>query len=133
MEEQKNSASEQDVPEVPVEPVGGTSGNTSSMPTFDPKDVEDNKVIAALSYVGLLVLVPLLAKRDSPFAQFHARQGLVFLIIFMVGWLVFWIPLIGWLLWLAVAVLDIVGLVKALSGQAWKAPVIGDLAEKFKI
>ena len=42
----------------------------------DP-DVEANKTVAALSYISILFLVPLLGKRDSKFAQFHAKQGLI--------------------------------------------------------
>jgi hypothetical protein len=40
------------------------------------KDAEDNRVMAAIGYLGILFLVPLLVKKDSPFAQFHAKQGL---------------------------------------------------------
>jgi hypothetical protein len=39
----------------------------------DPKDVADNKLVAALSYIWILFLIPLLAKRDSKFCQFHAK------------------------------------------------------------
>src|SRR3989339_630004 len=41
------------------------------------QDVEENKTVAALSYAWILCLVPLLGKRNSKFAQFHAKQGLV--------------------------------------------------------
>ncbi|MCA9364745.1 MAG: hypothetical protein KC736_02530 [Candidatus Moranbacteria bacterium] len=133
MDEQKKPVSEQNIPEVPVEPVGGSSDGASSAPAFDSKDVEENKVIAALSYLGLLVLVPLLAKRDSPFVQFHARQGLVLLIVFMGSMFVVWVPVIGQLLWLALVVVNVIALVKTLMGQSWKLPFIGDLADKFKI
>ena len=39
------------------------------VPKFDPKDVEDHKVMAALSYVGILFLIPLLVLTQSRFAQ----------------------------------------------------------------
>ena len=32
---------------------------------YDPKDIEDNKVLALFSYIGLLFLIPLLAAKDS--------------------------------------------------------------------
>ncbi|OSM08634.1 hypothetical protein [Magnetofaba australis] len=32
---------------------------------------------AALSYLGILVLVPFLTGRNEPFVQFHARQGII--------------------------------------------------------
>lgn len=105
----------------------------ASEPTFDPKDIADNKMIAALSYLSLLFLVPLLAKRESPFCQFHAKQGLVLAIIGIIGTFVFWIPVIGWLAAIFFFVVDIIGLVKALSGEAWKVPVVYDLSKKFNL
>lgn len=101
--------------------------------TFDKKDVEENKVIAALSYLWILCLVPLFLKRNSEFAQAHAKQGLVLFIIEIVGSLVFWIPLIGWLLWLIVVVIAILGFARALQGEYWHMPVIGDLAKKINL
>ncbi|MBP5662373.1 MAG: hypothetical protein J6X30_04380 [Clostridia bacterium] len=47
---------------------------------FDPRDIRDNKGIAAFAYVGFLFVMPLLGAPDSRFARFHANQGLVLLI-----------------------------------------------------
>ena len=44
---------------------------------FDKADVEQNKVMAILAYFGILVLIPILAAKDSKFARFHANQGLL--------------------------------------------------------
>ncbi|MDR2373380.1 MAG: hypothetical protein LBD77_04635 [Bifidobacteriaceae bacterium] len=48
-------------------------------PVGDP-DIQQNKVYAVLSYIGILVLVPILAAKESRFARFHANQGLLLLI-----------------------------------------------------
>ncbi len=34
-----------------------------------------SKVLACLSYLGILVLIPLIAAKDDEFVQFHVRQG----------------------------------------------------------
>ena len=34
-----------------------------------------SKVLDCLSYLGILVLIPLIAARDDEFVQFHVRQG----------------------------------------------------------
>ena len=34
-----------------------------------------SKVLACLSYLGILILIPLIAARDDEFVQFHVRQG----------------------------------------------------------
>jgi uncharacterized membrane protein len=103
------------------------------VPAFDSKDVEENKLIAALGYVGILCLIPLLAKKDSKFAQEHGKQGLVLLIVWVVGSFVFWFPIIGWLMALAVLVINIIAFVKALMGEFWEIPVVGKFRTKFNI
>ena len=34
-----------------------------------------SKVLACLSYLGILILIPLIAAKDDEFVQFHVRQG----------------------------------------------------------
>ena len=46
---------------------------------YSPKDIQKNKGIAILSYLSILVLVPLFGGKSSPFARFHSNQGLVLL------------------------------------------------------
>lgn len=101
--------------------------------TFEKKDIEDNKVIAALSYLWVLCLVPLLVKRDSKFAQAHAKQGVVLFIIELIGSLIFWIPVFGWLLWVIVVIVALVGFIKALQGEYWEIPVVKEIAAKINL
>lgn len=104
-----------------------------SKPVFDPKDVEENKYVAALSYIFILFLVPLLLKKESPFAQFHAKQGLVLSIAFFIGSFVFWIPLIGWAAAIFLFVVDVMALFKTLSGGAWEIPGVKEAVKKINI
>ena len=98
-------------------------------PNNEDQDVKDNKGITILSYIGILCLIPLLAKKDSRFAKFHAKQGLVILI----GELFTWIPFVGWMLGIFLFVLSVMGIVNVLGGKYTKLPIVGDLAEKFNI
>lgn len=102
-------------------------------PKGDQKDIEENKVIAAIGYIWILCFIPLFLKRDSKFAQFHAKQGLVLFIIEIVGWLVFWIPVVGWLVAILFIILAIAGFVQALSGVYWEMPVVGQIAKKINL
>ncbi len=110
-------------------------------PGGDKKDIEDNKVIAAIGYLWILCLVPLLAKKDSKFAQFHGKQGLVLtvvsVILWVVGFILAFIPVIGWLIllvaWITILVLAVLGIVNALNGQYWEMPVLGEYAKKIKL
>ena len=100
------------------------------------KDAEENKIFAVLAYFGILVLVPLLSKKESKFAMFHAKQGLVLLIGWIAMWVLGFIPIIGWILdfvlFIALLVLSIMGIINAASGKTKELPVVGDLAKKFK-
>ncbi len=104
---------------------------------YTQEDIQDNKVIAALSYFGLLVLVPLLAKKDSPFCQFHAKQGLVLLIAWFALGIISIIPILGWIVGilgsLFLLVLFVIGLVNALGGNVKELPVIGQYGTKFNL
>ncbi len=97
---------------------------------FDQKDIEDNKVVAAIGYLWILFLVPLLLKKESPFAQFHAKQGLVLCIAAIVFSV---IPFLGWLANLALFVVAIMAIIKTLSGEAWEIPFVKDMVKKINI
>lgn len=96
-------------------------------------DVEVNKGIAVLSYVWILCLVPLLGKRDSEFAQFHAKQGLVLFIIEIVASLFIWFPIFGQLLMLLLLIVAVMGIIKTLNGEWWKIPYIYEWSKKINL
>lgn len=106
---------------------------TKKTPMADDRDAQDNKYVALFSYIYILFLVPLLAKRDSKFCQFHAKQGLVLFVVDIVASLLVWIPVIGQLLALALAIVSVIGIIKVLNGEYWKIPFIYDWSEKIKI
>jgi len=101
----------------------------STMPTFDPKDVEENKVLACLSYVSILFLIPMLVKKDSKFCQAHAKQGLIMFIGLLFGV----IPVIGWLWAMVLVVIDVIAIIHTLQGKFWKIPGAYDLSQKFNL
>ncbi|OGY78539.1 MAG: hypothetical protein A3B74_04215 [Candidatus Kerfeldbacteria bacterium RIFCSPHIGHO2_02_FULL_42_14] len=98
--------------------------------TSDTKDIEENKVLAALSYLWFISIVILILKKDSPFAQFHAKQGIILFIASVICW---FIPFLGWLLNLVIFVVIIVGFAQAISGKYWEIPLVSDLAKKLNI
>ncbi len=106
---------------------------SGAMPHFDAKDIEDHKFVACLSYIGILVVIPLFLARKSAFAQEHAKQGLILFIVWIVGSLIFWIPLLGWLLALVIAIGAIVAFVKCLMGEFWEIPVLGAWRKKIHL
>jgi len=102
----------------------------SVKPSFDKKDIEDNKAIAAIGYIGILCLVPLLAKKDSKYAQEHGKQGAVLFAAWIAVWILGMIPVIGWfIIWplgmIGLSILSLICLIKAVQGEFWEVPVIG--------
>ena len=111
----------------------------------DPKDAEDNKIMGILAYLGILVLVPIFAAKESPFARYHANQGLIlliatFAIYFVVAILSAVFLAISYalvaitgilytLLWIVVLVYAIIGIINVTKGEMKELPFIG----KFKI
>lgn len=105
----------------PAQPQGSGGPNQA-----DPKDIEQNKIWAMLGYVGIGSIVVLVAKKDSPFAQWHAKQGLAIFIAFFIGM----IPIIGWLLFFWAFICMILGIINAAQGKYWKAPLFGNIVHK---
>lgn len=92
-------------------------------------DVEANKGLAVLSYVWILCLIPLLLKRDSKYAQFHAKQGLILFIASLASWF----PFFGQILGLIILVISIIAILKVLEGGWWEIPYIYDLSKKINL
>ena len=107
---------------------------------YDTQDIQTNKVWAALSYVGILFILPLLVNGgQSRYAKYHANQGFIlFLTNIVVGIasaILGKIPVLGAvlsaLLSLASLALMIIGIINAANGKAKKLPLIGGLFHVF--
>ena len=100
----------------------------------EQKDPGSNKLMAVLSYFGILVLIPLLTEsKNDPFVKFHIKQGLVLLIAYVIGGALTWIPVIGWALGIVLFVLFIIGIINASGGKESPLPIIGQFGDKFNI
>jgi uncharacterized membrane protein len=99
------------------------------------KDIDDGISISWLSYLGLLLLIPLLVKPENTFCKHHAKQGIVLLALWIaVLMLSPFINVLDSLALLAIAVISIIGIIQSLSGNYWKAPLgIYQLSQKLKI
>ena len=95
-------------------------------------DIEENKTLAALSYLWILFLIPLLIKPNSKFTQFHARQGMVLFAVDVVVSFISWIPIFGQLAILVLLIVSIMGIIKAYNGEYWKGPFIYEWSQKIK-
>lgn len=94
----------------------------------------DEKLIAALGYIPMLFVGPLIMKPKSVFCQVHGKQGLLITIItFVTLFLLALIPAIGSLLFLGLIGLIAISAFQAYSGVEWKVPVLYDIAQKINV
>jgi uncharacterized membrane protein len=96
---------------------------------------EENKIHLILSYLGNvlglpLFIIPLVTVKDDEFVKWHAKNALVLFIANIISF-VLMVVLIGFCLYLALIVVNIMALVKSLNGERWRIPLVSDLAEKF--
>jgi uncharacterized membrane protein len=108
----------------------------------DPEDAEKNKVMGIIAYLWILCLVPIFAAKDSPFAKYHANQGLVLFLLeivlsitlYIINIVVFtvlpgmsFIVSILGLIHLGPLVLLIMGIINAAAGKCVPLPIIGGI------
>ncbi len=97
---------------------------------------QQERAMAAIGYLGILCLVPLILMRKSSFAMHHGKQGLVLLIAWVILSVGNIIPILGQIVWVFGSVIlfvfMILGIVNSFSGKLWSMPFLGDFAKSFK-
>lgn len=117
-----------------VSPVVPEASNTAA----DTKaPLHAGTLMACLAYVHILVLIPLLTKRDDPFVLFHIKQGLVLLLMALVGWFIegslhFLRPLVS-LVEIGLLVLSLIGIYTVIKQQKKPLPLVGHWAERIQL
>jgi len=106
-------------------PPGGTASSQALDADARKRDVEENKDLAAFSYVWIMSVFVYISKRQSPFVAFHAKQGMVLFLFSILFW---FIPGIWRFLELIVLGGAILGFLAAAQGQWKEVPIIGSLA-----
>jgi len=107
----------------------------------------DRTLMVVLSYLWILCLIPLLTKKDDPEVQWHAKNGLSILIAEVVIWIAFTIlrifafrmfvglgcglSIISCVIWLGFLAVRVMCIVKGVSGERFRVPVISDFADKM--
>ncbi len=104
------------------------------MEEFSKKNQKN--ILAIISYIGILCLVPILIKEKDEFVKFHAKQGLVLFIGEIIIWIILRIIPYLWflgnlfgLLWI---ILSIIGIMNVLNNKKKEIPLIGKFGKKFK-
>jgi uncharacterized membrane protein len=99
------------------------------------KDIDEGKSLAWLSYLGIFLLIPLLLNPENSFCKHHVKQGIVILALLIAVMILSpFIRVIDSLAFLALGVVAVMGIIHALSGNYWKAPLgLYQLSQKINI
>lgn len=104
---------------------------------FDEDDIAENKVVAMAAYLlgPLGVIIALLGGQSSPYAAFHMRQGLKFLIVeallTIIAVLLCWtliVPAACGIVEIILAIVKIISFVSVCKGRAEEPAIIRSLA-----
>ncbi len=112
-------------------------------PTASP----NRTIMIVLSYIWILFIIPLIAEKDDPEVQWHAKHGLVLflaeialhVIIFVLGMVLdnIWsgfgcaLSMASTFIWLGFLVVRILAIVKGVNGQRFIIPGISDYVNRF--
>ena len=112
--------------------------------------VLEDRIFAALSYISILFVVPLILKNENEDIHFHSKQGLVlfgaevavwFVLLIFDGFLsvlfpsgdLFLVRMLGALAWVLFMGLSLAGVYTAARGKRWNLPFISRIASRIKV
>lgn len=109
---------------------------------YSSQDIQQSKLFAIFSYIGILFIIPLLFCRNSRFARFHTNQGLILFIaeflfnlslrilhfvnrisLIHFSWLISLLNVFS----IVFLVLSIWGIINVCTGKAVKLPILGEI------
>jgi fumarate reductase subunit D len=110
----------------------------------------EDKVFAALSYVSIMFIIPLILRHDQDDVYFHARQGMVlfgaevivwFLLFMLESFLVALLPsnslgivaILGAAAWILFVGLSVIGIYFIFRNKRWEMPILGKIAKKIEV
>ena len=102
----------------------------------------NRNVMIALSYLWILAVVPLIVEKDDAEVQWHAKHGLVLLVVEIILYailaVVSMVPVIGcvtvflpFVVFVGFLVIRILCITKGINGERFTVPAISDFANRF--
>ena len=104
-----------------------SSRSTDTKKYSTPTNYSTNRILSALSYFGILFVLPYLICQNDSFARFHAKQGMILFIASIVADIVASIFGLGWVVSIAKLYFIYKGVSNVLNGRKEVLPYIGSL------
>ncbi len=96
---------------------------------FDQEDIDKNKFMAILCYLGILIVIPFLVAKESKFVKYHINQGLCMIVFILILGVISYLPIVGWIVGavsgIASLILCLMGILNAARGEAKELPLVG--------
>ncbi len=97
---------------------------------------EENKTMAILACIPVVGLILLFVEKNDTFVRYYAAQytilgavSIVISILLSILWVI--AVFFGWIIWLGITVLIVLGMIKASQGERFDIPVISEYALKL--
>ncbi len=105
---------------------------------YSPEDIAQNRAMSIVSYLGILVLIPMLFGNKQGYIRFHVSQGFTLAIAEVISGIIFGIMgiipilrilvyLLSSLVTLAFIIFSVIGIINAYNGNAKELPVFGKI------
>ncbi|MBQ9673427.1 MAG: zinc-ribbon domain-containing protein [Ruminococcus sp.] len=102
---------------------------------YSQQEVQSGKAMSVLSYLGILVLIPLFAEKNNRYVRFHANQGFILFLLGLALWIIgipfLFVPVAGTIIRTIFSLIQvayiILGIVNAATDKAKELPIIGKL------
>lgn len=104
-----------------------SSRSTDTKKYSTPTNYSTNRILSALSYFGILFVLPYLICQNDSFARFHAKQGMILFIASIAADIVASIFGLGWVVSIAKLYFIYKGVSNVLNGRKEVLPYIGSL------
>ena len=123
---------------------------------YSMDDINQNKVMAIIAYLGILWLIPFFGAKHSPFAKYHVKQAFLLICCETIWWIVSFfinfafrnyvrltasfeiligtpwiITMILWIVNIILFAFSVIGIINAVQGRAKELPLIGKAAKNF--
>lgn len=105
--------------------------NFSKLKKINVRKLNTTTLLAVLSYLHVLAIIPFVASKDKPFVRFHVKQGIVLLAFFALFFFTLYIPVIPYIVALFYVACILFGIVNVFRGGEKHLPVIGKLADRL--
>lgn len=102
-----------------------TGRSSAGRDTISGSKSGDSKLLSAISYLGILFLIPMIFRHDDEYAAFHAKQGLGLFVYNIVAGILNFVPLLGVAMKLFGFYCIYKGMSSALKGKLEELPYIG--------